>query len=235
MAIRLWGLLRVQIVWRTMYGASWQVIAGFFAILIAVFWFSGEYVNGYDEQVLGESGLWRNWLVIAGFEFLLGSSLGMLLSLPGYAAIGAATQSGQVFGLHSSSSRAFVWVHLAMVLIATYGLGIHHLILVSLRDSMARWPVGEPQAWAELIYQNSWAEISSHAHSFGVLALTLVTPVLLTTAVFDLSLRLVGRHSSLIESLLASLRPWLCFALALIALGAAWSAYPETWTRVVFS
>jgi hypothetical protein len=53
--------------------------------------------------------------------------------------------------------------------------------------------------------------------------------VLLTSATLDLGLRLTARGVAV--PMMDALRPWLVAAAALIALGAAWAAYPEAWLR----
>jgi hypothetical protein len=53
--------------------------------------------------------------------------------------------------------------------------------------------------------------------------------VLLSAATLDLGLRLASRGAA--ASVVELARPWLTVAAALVALGAAWAAYPEAWLR----
>jgi hypothetical protein len=61
------------------------------------------------------------------------------------------------------------------------------------------------------------------------LALALATPVLLTRLVVTIGLSGLGRGSDFDAALLATLVPALRLVAALLALSAAWTAYPHAW------
>ena len=215
-ALRLFGLLRMQVLWRSALGPVWEGVSAALALLLA-----SVLVTRPGEAVTPGS-----WLVIGVCEFLLGSVIGGLISLPGAALLGAAQQSATSLQLWRGRGLP--------LLLAIAGLSgglltdLHRPLLVALRDLLLSWPVGAPARWIPGLSELP-REILDSAHGGLVLALTFATPVLLTTATLDLGLRLTTRGVAV--PLIAALRPWLVAAAAMIALGAAWAAYPGAWSR----
>lgn len=219
-AIRIFAILRVQPQWRLVIGPWWWAVAAVLALVLAPL---------ATHTPLPELGL-LEWIGLALLELLLGTVLGLLVSLTGHALIGAATASGLALGLRSPSPRAFVSLCVCLVLALGLATGLHRALIGALVASTKLWPPGSPALWywseGEVV-----AEIIAAAYAMTVLALALATPVLLTAAVADLATRLLGRGSDPAAALSDALRPWLRTAGALIALGASWAAYPEAWVR----
>jgi len=214
-ALRLYGLLRMQVLWRSALGPVWEGVCAALALLLAAVLLSRP----------GEAVALDLWLLIGLCEFLLGSAIGGLVSLPGSALLGAARQSAstlQVFGRGLPVLLAIACV--AGGLLAD----LHRPLLIALRDLLLLWPVGAPARWLPGLGELApWFARSAHAGL--ILALTFATPVLLTTATLDLGLRLTARGVAI--PVMTALRPYLVAAAALVALGAAWAAYPEAWLR----
>jgi type III secretory pathway component EscT len=215
-ALRLFGLLRMQVLWRSALGPVWEGVSAALALLLASVLLTRP----------GESVALGSWIVIGLCEFLLGSVIGGLISLPGAALLGAAQQSAASLQLPRGRGLP---VLLAIACVSGGLLAdLHRPLLVALRELLVLWPVGEPGRWSPgMAVLPPW--ILASAHTGLVLALTFATPVLLTTATLDLGLRLTARGVAV--PLLEVLRPWLVAAAALIALGAAWAAYPGAWLR----
>lgn len=215
-ALRLFGLLRMQVLWRSALGPIWEGVSAALAVLLASVLLTRP----------GESVGLGSWIVIGLCEFLLGSVIGGLVSLPGAALLGAAQQSATSLQLPRGRGLPLL---LAIACVSGGLLAdLHRPLLVGLRELLLLWPVGAPDRWLPgLAALPPW--ILDSAHTGLVLALTFATPVLLTTATLDLGLRLTARGVAV--PLLDVLRPWLVAAAALIALGAAWAAYPEAWLR----
>lgn len=213
LALRLLAILRAQTIWRESIGGMWWAIAGALAAVLAAAW-----SPGFAEPVA-----WAPWLIVAGFEVLLGAVLGALVSLPGEAALGAARRSAVALGL--GNSGAFAALQLALAGSLAFALALHRPLLAALRSCVTRWPVGDPAAWS---FDLDLGAAVAAAHDVTLLALGLATPVLLTVAVVELALGCAGSTGP-IAALSGAVRPWLVAALALIALGAAWAVHPEAW------
>jgi type III secretory pathway component EscT len=215
-ALRLFGLLRMQVLWRSALGPVWEGVSAALALLLASVLLTRP----------GEPVALSSWLVIAVCEFLLGSVIGGLVSLPGAALLGAAQQSAAA--LQVPRGRGFPLL-LAIACVSGGLLAdLHRPLLVAARELLMLWPVGAPDRWLPAVTSlPPW--ILDSAHTALVLALTFATPVLLTSATLDLGLRLTARGVAV--PMMDALRPWLVAAAALIALGAAWAAYPEAWLR----
>ncbi|MBA3547707.1 MAG: hypothetical protein H0T76_14575 [Nannocystis sp.] len=215
-ALRLFGLLRMQVLWRTALGPVWEGVCAALALLLASVLLTRP----------GEPVALDLWLSIGVCEFLLGSVLGGLVSLPGAALLGAAQQSAAALQMPRGRGLPL----LLAIACVSGGLvaDLHRPLLVALRELLLLWPVGAPARWLPGLGElPTW--IADSGHTALILALTFATPVLLTTATLDLGLRLSTRGVA--TSLLEALRPWLVAAAALIALGAAWAAYPDAWLR----
>lgn len=214
-ALRVFGLLRAQVLWRTAVGPVWEGVAAGLAVCVALVAASGA---SADVSM-------TTWLLIAGCEFLLGSVVGLLLSLPGQALLAAAGQSGETIG---GTHGGLVFVFAVACLAGGLAADLHHPLLLGLQQQLTQWPVGEPARWSPAM--DGFAErVIAAAHGYLALAFTLATPVLLSVAVIDLTLRLTIRGVATAPG--DALRPWLATSAALVALGAAWAAYPEAWQR----
>lgn len=217
LTVRLFAVLHAQTLWRTAAGGTWWAIAGALAAVLAAAWTPGQIAPV----------AWSWWLLAAGFELLLGAVLGALVSLPGEAALGAASRSGLTLGL--GRARAFAALQLALVGSLALVAGLHRPLLAGLRACATRWPVGEPHGWQ---LQLDVAAASAAAHEVTLLALGLATPVLLTAAVLELALACAAR-SGPVAALAATSRSWLVAVAALTALAAAWAVHPEAWLQAL--
>jgi len=149
-----------------------------------------------------------------------------VLALPGIALLGAAGQTAATLQVPRGGALPLL---LAVACVAGGMLaGVHRPALLASRELLVLWPVGAPAQWLPAL-PALLAWLVAAAHACLVLALTLATPVLLTAATLDLGLRLACRGVAV--PLGEALRPWLCAAAGLVALGAAWAAYPEAWLR----
>jgi len=214
--LRLFGLLRAQTLWRIAVGPSWEVVAAVVAGCVAV---------AVIPATAGGAVTMPTWLLVAVCEFLLGSVVGLLLSLPGQALLAAAGQSAATMNVPRGGLVAvFAVACLAGGLI----LHLHHPLLLGLQQQLTQWPVGEPARWGPALAGLD-SRVIAAAHGYLALAFALATPVILSVAVVDLTLRLTVRGVATAPG--DALRPWLATAAALVALGAAWAAYPEAWQR----
>mgnify|MGYP003592963965 CR=1 FL=1 len=215
-ALRLFGLLRAQVLWRAALGPAWEAASAALALTLA----SLLLTSPGPTVAIGP------WLLVALCEFLLGSVLGCLLSLPGAALLGAANHGAGL--LQVPRARGLPLLLAIACLAGGLEAEVHRPLLLALRELLTLWPVGAPARWLPgLAELPPW--LVATAHSALTLALTFATPVLLTAATLDLGLRLSTRGVAV--PVLEAVRPWLVCAAALVALGAAWSAYPEAWLR----
>lgn len=214
--LRLFGLLRAQTLWRVAVGPSWEVVAAGLAACVAV---------AVVPPSTGVAVTMSTWLLVAVCEFLLGSVVGVLLSLPGQALLAAAGQGAATMNVPRSG---LVSVFAVACLAGGLTVDLHHPLLLGLQQQLTQLPVGEPARWWPTLAGLD-ARVIAAAHGYLALAFTLATPVLLSVAVVDLILRLTVRGVASAPG--DVLRPWLATATALVALGAAWSAYPEAWQR----
>jgi type III secretory pathway component EscT len=216
-ALRIFGLLRAQTLWRDAVGPLWEGIAAALAICSALVLL---------PTASAEAVPLTRWLLIGACELLLGSVIGVLLSLPGAALLGAAGQSAA--GLQLPRNRGLPLMLTVACLAGGLLAGVHRPLLLALRELLGAWPVGAPARWLPgLPALASW--ILGAGQACLVLALSFATPVLLSAATLDLGLRLASRGVA--APLLEVLRPWVVVVAALVALGAAWAAYPEAWLR----
>ena len=213
LALRWWALLAVQVLWRRAVGAPWVAVAAVLAVGLA----SG------GEPTAMRPGV-DPWAA-AGAELVLGALLGLVVSLPGHALVGAVEASARVLGTAPRPWQALV---LALVGATALSLGLHRPLLQGGSVMLERWPVGEPLAWSVVVSAESVARL---AHGMALLALTLATPVLLVGAMAELVVGLVGRGSSFAGVMAAAAGPWLRVAAALVATGASWAAYDAIWAE----
>lgn len=215
-ALRLFGLLRAQTLWRSAVGPTWEVVAAALAGCMAVV---------VVPPTEGGAVTMSTWLLVAACEFMLGSVVGILLSLPGQALLAAAGQSATTMNVPRSG---LVVVFAVACLAGGLAMELHQPLLLGLQQQLTQWPVGEPARWWP-IFAGLDARVIAAAHGYLALAFTLATPVLLSVAVVDLTLRLTVRGVASAPA--DALRPWLATVAALVALGGAWAAYPEAWQR----
>ncbi len=222
-AIRLWALLRQQVLWREVCGPVWEACAAAFGLLVAL-------GLPAESNFIAVTWSWPDVLWLAGWEFVFGTVLGALVSLPGHAVLGALQASGQTLGI--SPAAAFRLWGSCMAALCGVALGLHRPLLVAVLDLQAIWPVGQASAWLDAsLVDNLYAEVVLAGSHALLLSLSLATPVLLCAAVFDLTQRLVSRGAGPWLWAGESLRVWLVWATSLLALAASWAAYPGTWGR----
>lgn len=221
LGLRLWALLRQQVLWREVCGPVWEVCALGLAGLVALgLGTTHEFAYAMSFDLV-------DWVWLALFEVVFGTVVGALVSLPGHAVLGALEASGAALGTPTATG----WRLLGCCVTGLCGLslGVHRPLLAALVDLQAYWPVGHPQSW--LTFSGLGGEVITKAHHGLLLSLALATPVLLCAAVFDLSQRLLARGSGPWQASMEALRPWLMWASAVVALAASWAAYPGAWAR----
>ncbi len=159
LALRLFMLLRAQALWRGAIGGAWDLVAAGLAVVLAAAWRPGA-----EGSVA-----WGAWLFGACFEAALGAVLGVLVSLPGEAARGAARCSGHALGL--ARPRAWEALHLALAGALGLALELHRPLLAGLHAVATRWPVGAPASWSFTlepeVLSTAAGEASVLASSFG--------------------------------------------------------------------
>jgi len=216
-AVRLWALFRVHPIWRLAIGPWWNVVAAGLAGIVAL-------GAGSAVTTTPVATTWVELGVLVGVELVVGTLLGLLVSLPGYALLGAASSSAVAL---RTSATPVVGLGVALILATALSLGLHRPLLVGALDTVAVVPLGEPLA-APL----TAAAISAAAQTTVLLALALATPALLAGVTFEVAARLVGRGPGPATAA-ADTAPWFRLAAALVALGASWSAYAPSWTTAL--
>lgn len=220
---RLWACLRVQASWRFAVGVHWEWIAGALAVGLAVLaWAGGR---------LGASVALDGTTIVVAlvFELLLGSVLGLVISMPGWALVGAAQESEQALawqGESASLARLLVVASLA----AGLALGLHAPLCAGLLGLFDRFELAHPSAWVPALTELP-SYLVDRATAILLLGLALATPVLLTRMIVSLCLASLGRERHDAGELVDVLSPGLRLGAGLVALGAAWSAYPEAFAR----
>jgi flagellar biosynthesis protein FliR len=222
-AARIWAVLRAQALWRVAIGPLWWLVALVPSLALA------PLAAGPAPAYVGFSSF-AGLLVV---ELLLGTSIGLVATLPGYALLGVGETAGTLLGARAVGSRGVAWFCVVFVLAISLMLGLHRPLLGSILATFDTWPVGDPVAWSWVVRDELADTIVAAAHGMTVLALALATPVLLAIVVVDVAVRLFGRGPAPAGPAADSLVPWLRVALALVALGASWSAYTGAWTRAV--
>jgi flagellar biosynthesis protein FliR len=222
-AARLWALLRVQASARAALGRRWEWIAAALAVALALVASLGGRLDSIELEGFA-------WIVALGFEVLLGSVLGLFASLLGWGLVGAASQTEAELGVRGTGEHGSVaTVIVAASLAAALSLGLHRPAIAALLGSFAEFPLADPSAWVPELELGSWL-IDRAVASTG-LALALATPVLLTRVIVELTIASLARTGVEAASLTAVIAPALRLVAALVALGAAWSAYPEAFAR----
>ena len=221
-AARAWACLRVQASWRAAIGPSWEWIAAGLAVAIAILALATSRVAGPMPSTLASLG------VALGFELGLGTVLGLVASLPGWALVGASRESEAGLGVSADEGGALTRVIVAGSLAAGIGLGLHAPLLAALLAVFDGFALAQPHQW--LAAASPTAAVEGLA-AMTTLALALATPVLLTRVLVAVCLVSLGREARGAEGLLAVVGPGVRLAAALVALGAAWSAFPEAFAR----
>lgn len=212
---RAWGLLRVQAVYRCALPGTWWAWS---AALAAT--------SGVLSISLAAPVPWpgfSTWLVLAGLEIALGTALGLLVALPGYAVIGASRESFARLGLAVERTSTVAMVA-AISIAGGLALGLHRPLLLAWIETLGRWAPGLPATWIPPAFDVSAVAMAAADLSF--LALALATPVLLTAAVVDIASAWVLRAAARPAS---ALHTWARFSACLIALGASWEAFSPSW------
>lgn len=223
---RVWACLRVQASWRRVVGPSWAWISVVLAVVVAGLALVRGQLAAAPVPDLHVLGLWL------GFELLLGSVVGLAVSLSGWALIGAADESERGLGLRADADTggSFAALLVTASLAAGLSLGLHAPLCAGLLGLFDRFTLARPDEWLPaLALLPGW--LLEQVTGITVLALALATPVLLTRALVQLCVVSLGRGDAGSADLLAALAPGLRLAAALVALGAAWSAYPEAFAR----
>ncbi|MEX1363790.1 MAG: hypothetical protein AB1Z98_11730 [Nannocystaceae bacterium] len=215
-ALRWWSLLSVQALWRHAVGRSWLAVSAGLAVALAAGGPSGSVAAGSGSEV----GL--PWLA-AGSELVLGALIGLVVSLPGLALLGAADATAQVLRAQRGPWRALTVI---LVAATALSLGLHRPLLLGAAGMLEAWPVGQPGAWIEA---RGAVPLGQLAHGLALLAITLATPALLAGAVMQLVAGMAGRGSPGGAFMAVTAGPWLSAAAALVATGASWAAYDDVW------
>jgi len=224
-AARIWALLRVQASWQRALGLHWQWLSAGLAVALAVL-LVARAPGVAPPMSTSTSGL----LAALALELLLGTVLGLLAALPGHALVGATTESSAGLGLGDAQPSLSLVVIMASLAVGL-GLGLHGPLLTSLLASFDALPPAAPEAWLIAAASFDAAQIVTAAIRMSALALALATPVLLTELVATAALACLARAELGARALAEVLGPGLRFTLALLALGAAWSSYPEAFAR----
>lgn len=222
LAMRLWALLRISPTWRMAVGPWWNVVAAGLASMLAV-----AALPILPTLVLSTAALVGLLIV----EFVVGSLLGLVAALPGYALLGAATGSSLVV---RTGPKPFIALTVALVLATALSLGLHQPLMVAAIDTLSIVPLGAGTVTALATSGDALRTVTSGAHTMLVLALALVTPALLAGVTVEVAARMVGRGQGP-ATVARDIAPWLRLAAALVALGVSWSAYAPSWARAVLA
>ncbi len=204
-ALRTFAILRAQVLWRTAVGGTWPFVSAGLALALA-------------PTVAAPSGPALSW-ASAGTELLVGTAIGIVVSLPGWALIGGATANASALRV---APKPLLAATVAFVLAVALALDLHQPLLLGLRES------GQVGAVA-IASDVTWMLVARAVHAMTLLALSLATPVLLCLAVAHLTLSWLGRGPAAMGPVADTLTPWIGAAGALVALGASWQAYGAIW------
>lgn len=215
-AARSWAILRAQVLWRSLIGGLWWLVALGIAVATAPL-----------GPVVTPPGSVSAWLVAALAEVALGTAIGYVVSLPGYALLGAAAVQAKV--LRTATAP---WVALTAALVGALALlsGLHRPLLDALTQTYEIFEVAAPAQWLTAAQTDGLRWVVRALHVMLVLALAFATPVLLAAAVVESGLGLAAAGGGPAAMPVRALQAWLRVAAALVALGAGWAAYPQAWT-----
>ena len=121
------------------------------------------------------------WVGLALLEFGLGTVLGMIVSFPGHAVLGAA-QVTSFAALQGPRQKTVAALVVLMAACLGWALSLHHALLHAVLELAQRFPVADVGAWSLAVSGDGLARL---IHGLCLLALALATPVLLTAAVID--------------------------------------------------
>ena len=214
---RLTAILWVQVLWRRAVPA-WSLLALGLSMTLATL------VPVAEPEPLGEL------VVLGAFEVLLGLVIGLLVTLPGHALLGAMGASALVL---RTPVKPLARLCVSLTLASALGLGLHRPLLGTLLETFVVLPLAEPTQWIEHWVASGAGPLVRAAHAMLVLALALATPVLLMAAVADLATRSIGRGPGPVAAVVAPLEVWLRAAGGIVALGASWAAYSHVWAESV--
>lgn len=221
LAIRWFVALRLQPHWSMALGRLWWPVALGLAISVSVA------VDPAGVELTTTTG----WVVAGLGEALLGAGLGIVVSLPGYALLGAAAASA---GALRTVPQPLVRMSVSAALVAALALRLHHPALLAIRDHAQALPPGRPELWLPSLGTLAQT-IPAHLDSMLMLALTLATPVLLSVVVLRSAVAVVGAGPAAAKPLSDVVGPALATAGALVALAVSWSVYPVGWARSAIS
>ena len=219
--VRLWAVLRAQVLWRAAVGPLWPVLAAGLAVAMAPLVRPPALVPGPDP---GE------WVLALGLELAAGTAWGIVVSLPANAVIGAGLSAARIL---RAPPRPLAALAVAVATATALALGLHHPLLEGLVASTEVLPVGDPSAAVALSGAEGLTWAIRGATALTLLGLALATPVLLCAAVVDVALGAVAAGPRPAAAVVDPVRRWARAALALVALGASWAAYGEVWARAV--
>jgi flagellar biosynthesis protein FliR len=128
-----------------------------------------------------------------------------------------------------TAPRPLVGLGVAIALATALGIGLHRPLVLAIVETFGVFSLGEPQQWLALTTVLGTPWLLRALHGALLLALALATPVLLTAAVVEVALGLVGQGPGPAAVVMAAVRPWLRTAGGLVALGASWAAYGAVW------
>lgn len=220
--LRVWAILRAQILWRTAVGPWWPVVAvAIAAVLVPAI-----------EVTATFPAIPSAWLIAAVAEFSLGTLLGIVIALPGHALVGAG-MTAAVINRASMGSLVFLFASVAGGL--ALELALHRPLLLGLASTFEWFELGRPSLWLFELTTGGASlglpDLVTALHGFVMLLLTMVTPLLMTAAVAEIGLGIIGGGPAPASATSEGLRVWARTAGALIALGASWAAYGEIWAR----
>ncbi len=173
--VRVWAVLRAQVLWQRAVGPWWWIVAAGPAAVLAI--------SIPTSDVPGPA-LDGSWVPLVLSELVVGTVVGLVASLPGYALVGAGAQMESAFGLQRLRSQSLSTVVLALTLSLSLAAGVHHPLLLALRDGAALLPPGKLELWA-VVAEDGVAMVAPAVHGAVVLGLALCAPVLLAAAVAE--------------------------------------------------
>ncbi|EDM76406.1 hypothetical protein PPSIR1_23774 [Plesiocystis pacifica SIR-1] len=235
---RVFAIVRAQISWRAAVGQPrWELCSAILAVGLSLAWLPALGLGIALERPPDAASM----AVAIGVELLIGAVMGAGASVLSGALVGASQScearlgAGPV-GLEPGTGGSLSALLIAASLAASLSLGLHLPALVAMRGLLTRVPLGAGArlldgAGASLDALAIATELGGVAFEACVLGLALATPVLLTRAVVDLGVGVLGRGPDPAPAVVEALSPGLRLLAALVALGAAWSIHPEAYVR----